>query len=83
MEQSRAFMEAVLALFFSEDALVLEMGCGTSPVLKACQATWRACFSFDSNAGVVNLVVRTLVEAMRTATKGFSWRGKGSMRMMK
>ena len=64
MERSPAFMEAILALLCPEDALVLEMGCGTSPVMKACQATGRACFSFDNDAGIVNLVTRPLVQAM-------------------
>ncbi|MCO5599278.1 hypothetical protein L7F22_053379 [Adiantum nelumboides] len=57
-------MEVVLALLFSKDGLVLEMGCGTSPVMKVCQATGRACFSFDNDAGIVNLVTRCLVQAI-------------------
>ncbi|MCO5552123.1 hypothetical protein L7F22_005633 [Adiantum nelumboides] len=64
MERSPAFMEAVLALLCPEDGLVLEMIYGTSPLMKAWQATGRACFSFDNDVGIVNLVTLPIVQAI-------------------
>ncbi|MCO5570505.1 hypothetical protein L7F22_024227 [Adiantum nelumboides] len=63
MERSPAFMETILALLCLKGGLVLDMGCGTSPVMKACQATGCACFSFDNDGGIVNLATRPCLES--------------------
>ncbi|MCO5614906.1 hypothetical protein L7F22_069191 [Adiantum nelumboides] len=64
MERSPTFMEVVLDLLCLEDGLVSEKGCGTLPIMKACQAIGRACFSFDNDVGIVSLATRPLVQAI-------------------
>lgn len=53
----------LLSLLCVPGGLVLEMGCGTGPLMKSCQATARSCYSFDMDPLIVDTFVLPLVQA--------------------
>lgn len=64
LQKSPMFLLSILELLCPPSGLVLEMGCGTAPLMRACEASSRSCFSFDIDEAIVHAVVRPLVQEL-------------------
>ena len=65
MQLSVAFVRCILESLCSPHGLVVEMGCGTSPLMHACMILGHPCFSFDSDPLVVDQILSPLVERVQ------------------
>ncbi|MCO5571702.1 hypothetical protein L7F22_025449 [Adiantum nelumboides] len=64
LQRSPMFLLCVLELLCPPSRLVLEMGCGTAPLMRASKASSCPCFSFDIDETIVNAIVQPLVQEL-------------------
>lgn len=62
VQRSVGFVRCFLEALCPPRGLALEMGCGTAPLMRACIASGRPCFSFDSDPDIVTRILQPLVE---------------------
>ena len=62
---SIAFIRCILESLCPPHGLVVEMGCGTTPLICACMILGRRCFSFDRDPLVVDQILSPLVERVQ------------------
>lgn len=69
MQLSVAFVRCILESLCPPRGLVVEMGCGTAPLMRACMVSGRPCFSFDSDPLVVDQILSPLVERVQVISE--------------
>lgn len=68
VQRSVGFVRCFLEALCPPRGLALEMGSGTAPLMRACIASGRPCYSFDSDPGIVDRILRPLVEGPPAGT---------------
>lgn len=61
VERSVCLTTALVSLCTSPGSLVIEMGCGTAPVLRSCLSLGRSCFAFDNDASIMKQFVEPII----------------------
>lgn len=64
VEKSCAFMACILAMCCAPGRMVMEMGCGTAPVLRACMVLGYACMAFDSDSSLIKIVEESIIKGI-------------------
>lgn len=67
VQRSVSFIRCFLELLCPPRGLVLEMGSGTAPLLRACFDSGRPCYSFDSDHEVVDQILLPLLASHSTS----------------
>lgn len=65
LQRSHAFLACYLELLCPHGGIVLELGCGTAPLLEACLHTGRICVSIDLDEALISSCVLPLLMAKK------------------
>ena len=65
LQRSHAFVACYLELLCLHGGIVLELGCGTAPLLQACLHTGRICVSMDLDEVLISSCVLPLLAAKK------------------
>lgn len=69
VQRSVGFVRCFLEALCPPGGLALEMGSGTAPLMRACIASGRPCYSFDSDPDIVGRILQPLVEGPSAGTR--------------
>ena len=60
LEMSPTFLACFVQMYCQAGGVCLQMGCGTTPILKTCMKIGRVCASFDTDIFLINTYVEPL-----------------------